>query len=183
MTTPARTLIDLAQMLRPTRLGDAIDDARRRKLIDIASFARRVDSLGSTKGTPVLRELVAARVDQPVPGSNRETRLRECFDRLGLPQPVAQHVIRDLGGSLVAQVDFAYPEAKLVVEYDGFQWHPSFSDWEYGNDRRNKLVALGWAPLHITSRQMRERPDVMRNQVLGLLAGRSTGKRPHDHLG
>ena len=48
-----------------------------------------------------------------------ESRSLFCFSGQGLPAPETQFEIRDEQGKLVARVDFAWPELKVIVEFDG----------------------------------------------------------------
>src|SRR3712207_9447547 len=52
-----------------------------------------------------------------------------------------------------ARVDFAYPELKLAIEYDG-AWHGK--PGELGRDRRrlNRLSAAGWLVVFVTAADM-----------------------------
>lgn len=59
--------------------------------------------------------------------SPQETRLRLAMLWGGLPSPTAQYVVRD-AGEFVARVDFAWPELKVAVEYDG-AWHGRRRSW------------------------------------------------------
>ena len=47
-------------------------------------------------------------------------------------------------GKLIARVDLAYPEARLVIEYDSDQWHTGVVRRHEDADRRNQLRAAGW---------------------------------------
>ena len=53
--------------------------------------------------------------------SQQETRVRLLIGRSRLPAPVAQFRIL-VEGRFVARVDFAWPEHKVALEYDGL-WH------------------------------------------------------------
>ncbi|MFN2525898.1 MAG: endonuclease domain-containing protein, partial [Actinomycetota bacterium] len=74
-----------------------------------------------------------------------------------LPLPIAQFEICD-GPSFVARVDFAYPDAKLAIEVDGYEVHGQKSTWDSDQDKRARLVSLGWRVMPITDEQIRQRP-------------------------
>jgi Protein of unknown function (DUF559) len=86
-------------------------------------------------------------------GSPQETRLRLLLHRSALPRPVAQYVVRDAAG-FVARVDFAWPEAKVAVEYEG-RWHGE-SPQQVAADRRrlNRLRAAGWTVVFVTAEDL-----------------------------
>jgi G:T-mismatch repair DNA endonuclease (very short patch repair protein) len=85
-----------------------------------------------------------------------ETRLRLLLHRSGLPVPVAQHSIRS-AGRFVARVDFAWPDQRFAVEYDG-AWHGDPDRLAEDRGRLNRLAAAGWRILFVTKGDMR-RPD------------------------
>jgi very-short-patch-repair endonuclease len=82
--------------------------------------------------------------------SPQETRARLKFLRAGFPAPVLQHEVR-VGSRLVARVDFAWPEARVAVEYDGL-WHVGdVRQMVHDRARLNALGREGWQVLHLTT--------------------------------
>ena len=162
VTTPARTLIDLAGVLSRDRLEDALDDAIRRHLVrprELEARLKRMTRRGRT-GAGVLLELVRERTVKNVPGSGQENRVRRILTRAGLPQPVRQHEIFDAGGRLVARVDLAYPDERLYIEYDG-GGHESARQRRADLERQNLLTELGWRPLRFTKVDLRAPPSAI----------------------
>jgi hypothetical protein len=101
--------------------------------------------------------------------SSQETRLRLLFGRAGLPAPVAQFRVFDEEG-FVARVDFAYPDLRIAIEYDGLG-HGGRRAFLKDKRRLNRLVAAGWIVLHVTLEDMR-RPEVLALRVAALIAQR-----------
>jgi len=97
--------------------------------------------------------------DDPWRGVVWKTFVRRTFAQAGLPTPIPQYEIVARDGSFVGRVDFAFPEARLAIEVDGYAFHSSRKDWERDRVRQNELVALGWFVLRTTKRQMTERPQ------------------------
>jgi very-short-patch-repair endonuclease len=99
-----------------------------------------------------------------------ETRLRLALARSSLPTPVAQFVVRDSGGRF-ARVDFAWPEHRVALEYEG-AWHGE--GHQVGKDRKrlNRLAAAGWLVVFVTAEDMR-RPDELFARVAMALKSRS----------
>jgi hypothetical protein len=85
--------------------------------------------------------------------SPQETRLRLLLDRAGLPAPITQFRMFDDRG-LVGRVDFAYPDLKIAIEYDGL-WHGERKAFLSDRERLNRLAAAGWTVLHVTADDMR----------------------------
>lgn len=170
VTTPTRTLVDLASSVSVNVLEEALDDALRRRLTSVRRVRARLTQLG-TRGRPGaghLAELVDARVDSPVTESPLETRFIRLIRGTGIRVPVSQYEIRSCG-RLLARVDFAYPEARVAIEIDGYRWHSGRLRWEKDLARRNALTAVGWRVLHVTSTDLDERPDDIIDMVAGAL--------------
>jgi very-short-patch-repair endonuclease len=72
--------------------------------------------------------------------------------------PIPQYGIRERG-RLLARVDFAYPDIRLAIEVDGYRWHSGRAGWEHDLERRNKLTAIGWRVIHVTSSDLEHRFD------------------------
>lgn len=146
VTTPLRTALDLAR-IRP--LEDAVvalDQflrSRRLTLADLRLAAARLTGPGCRS----VRAAVAAA--DGLAQSPQETRLRLRLHASRLPRPVAQYEVRDAGG-FVACVDFAWPEARVAVEYDGW-WHGERQNVPRDRRRLNRLTAAGWTVIFVTA--------------------------------
>jgi very-short-patch-repair endonuclease len=66
-------------------------------------------------------------------------------------------------------VDFAWPEAKLAVEYEGW-WHGE-SPQQVAADRRrlNRLTAAGWTVVFVTAADLHH-PDELTHRIAGALS-------------
>ena len=90
VTTPTRTLLDLAAIVDPATLEDALDDGIRHGLVTAKALLTRLsgtDPRGRC-GLPVLEEPAYQRVGRPLAGSRLETFVRRTFARAGLPTPI-----------------------------------------------------------------------------------------------
>ena len=101
--------------------------------------------------------------------SPQETRLRLLFLRAGLPAPVAQYRVFDDDG-LIGRVDFAYPDLRIAIEYDGL-WHGERQAFLADRRRLNRMVAAGWVILHVTVADLRH-PERLAARVRALRAER-----------
>ncbi|HEV2758046.1 MAG TPA: type IV toxin-antitoxin system AbiEi family antitoxin domain-containing protein [Acidimicrobiales bacterium] len=151
-TQPARTLIDLAGVLRRAALETVLDDCLSRRLVSVQYVQRRLDSLGrqGRSGTGTLAELLAQRTGaRPRTQSEFERRLLLALDRRDLPVPRTQYEVA-LPGGRKAFLDFAYPELQLGIEADSYEHHSSRTDWARDRTRNRLLTALGWRILPVT---------------------------------
>ncbi len=66
-----------------------------------------------------------------------------------------------LGGDsgIIGRVDFAYKDARLVLEADSRRHHSSWLDAQADRRRDAALLAAGWYVLRVTWDQLVRRPD------------------------
>ena len=67
----------------------------------------------------------------------------------GLPEPVRQ--LRVVVDDRVYFLDLAYPQVKLAIEVDGFEYHRGRGVFDRDRSRQNDLVRAGWTVLRFTS--------------------------------
>jgi very-short-patch-repair endonuclease len=94
-----------------------------------------------------------------------ETRLRWLLIKAGLPRPEVQAKLRN--GA--ARADLYYPEARLVVEYDGGNHRERLVE---DDQRQNLLVNAGYQVLRYTAVDIYQRSDVVLAQVRDALRRR-----------
>ena len=151
VTTPARTILDLASCFPSERyLEYVLQAARRKRLITYESMRATFDrhARRGLKGVRALRVVLdgwdpASRPTE----SEMETRLLQILRDHGLPEPVTQFEIRDGAGELVARTDAALPQWRIVIEYDSKQEHSDEFQVSRDSRRRNRIIAAGYAPL------------------------------------
>ncbi|KLR60783.1 hypothetical protein IMCC26207_109297 [Actinobacteria bacterium IMCC26207] len=159
VTSIARTLADLGAVVSDDRVEQALDDAIRRgySLRWITETLDRVDRPGPS-GCASLRR-VLARPDRqgPIPDSMFERSMERMAVAGGMPQPERQFCVYDgLGsthgglGILVAQLDAAWPAAKLGVEAHSARWHDGNRRGRADQRRDNRLAGLGWELLYLS---------------------------------
>jgi very-short-patch-repair endonuclease len=148
VTTPIRTVIDLAAALPIDSLEDVLHDAVRRHLVRPVDLVHRLtaEPRRGRRGIGSLIELARSITSRTAAGSRWENKVRRAIERAGLPPLARQHVINDGQGNFVAKVDLAYPEARLYIEYDGGH-HAAPRQRAADLDRQNRLSTLGWRPL------------------------------------
>lgn len=153
ITSPARTLIDLAGRLSTAALGRLVDEAVRRDLLTIEDLARCAERLRPAPGRPMrrVRAVLAVRLGGfgvgESPLEDRIGRLLQHRARLdGLVRQFPVH----LGGRRF-RLDFAQPELLIAHEVDGWKYHGSRSAFSADRERANRLIAAGWTVLRYTA--------------------------------
>jgi very-short-patch-repair endonuclease len=151
LTTPLRTALDLGR-LQP---GDDAVIALDRFLSTGLVFLDEVRTAAvPATGRDCRRIRAAVNLADGLAESPQETRLRLLVHRADLPNPVAQYRIR-VDGRFLARADFAWPEHRLALEYDG-AWHGEPSQFRRDRRRLNRLTAAGWRVIFVTAADLRD---------------------------
>lgn len=140
VTTPLRTAADLGcRLWAPHALG-AVDALMRAHGFTREDLQRLVRRYRRRRGVVQLRA-VAALAD-PRAESQPESWVRWWIVEDGLPCPEPQ-VWVTLDGERV-RLDLAYARARVLVEYDGEEFHSSKEDRDHDERRREALRDAGW---------------------------------------
>lgn len=166
VTTPARTLLDVASVVRPRELEDAIAQAERLALFDLVAVQRVLDAHRRHHGAPALRAVLSrlAGADVAETRSRLEIALLQLCDDYGLPTPVANTAIAGL------LVDFHWPGTDLIVETDGFSYHRMPTAFENDRDRDQVLMLAGYRVARFTYNQVKRQRRRTARRLRDLLA-------------
>ena len=165
ITSPARTIFDVAAVVRRRELEQALAEAYARRLARRSDFVSLLARRSSRPGTRALRALL----DDGAPALTRseaEDRLLALIRAGELPQPESN--IR-IGRH---EVDFLWREQRLVVEVDGFAFHSSRSAFERDRRRDAELGTLGFRVMRVTWRQIVNEPEALVARLAAALAVR-----------
>jgi len=162
VTTPARTLVDLARLLDAEQLGRACHEAG----ILHGTTPRQVEAVlatrGKAAGAGTLRAILHG--DEGVTLSVLERSFLERLHAAELPLPQTN---RPAGGR---RVDCRWPEQHLTVEVDGYRYHRSRHAWERDREREREAYARGDQFRRYTYGDVLERPGRMLAELRALLA-------------
>lgn len=131
---------------------------KRAGLEDFQLYVDRLDDLeryADLKRTRAIRGITkmrrAIRLMREDTDSSQETRTRIALMRYGLPCPEVNHPIRIGRSSQMFLADMAYPDLKVIVEYDG-RHHAS--QWLADIKRREALEDEGWLYVQVTAENL-----------------------------
>jgi very-short-patch-repair endonuclease len=167
VTTPSRTIVDLAATLEGRALRDAVERAQDLRRFDPDDIRDTLARAPRRAGTRRLEDLIAVIAPD---ADNARSHLERLFFALTrkarLPTPVPNHEIA--GRSR----DFAWPDQRLVVETDGYRYHSSRQAQRRDNRRDRQLTALGWRPVRFTYEEIAFEPAEVAKELVGLLSRR-----------
>ncbi|MCZ4499938.1 MAG: hypothetical protein JWQ74_2493 [Marmoricola sp.] len=141
VTTPLRTALDLGCILRRADALAALDQLRRSFGLTQQDLARSAVRYVRRRGVVQLRELIP--LSDPRAESVRESWTRLAILDAGLPAPVPQLEI-EVGGVVVVRLDHGYPDQRVAVEYDGYEFHHTEEQLAHDERRRRWLRESGW---------------------------------------
>jgi hypothetical protein len=172
VTSPARTVLDLAAELSLVDLVAVADSLLARGLVTREALEAMVDGAARRRG--VRRARRALELVEPRTRSAMETRVRVLLILAGLPRPECNVDVFDAEGQWVATVDFLYRDQRIVIEYDG-RHHGEEDQRVYDLARRNTLTRAGYVILHFSARDVLRWPERLVAEVREALdrAGKS----------
>jgi very-short-patch-repair endonuclease len=147
VTTPLRTLIDLATQLSPPQIERAINGADKFDLIDPEALRAALDERRGRRGVRALRQILD-RATFVLTETELEARFVPIARRAGLPRPLIQEGVNGF------RVDFYWPELGLIVETDGLRYHRTPAQQAKDRVRDQVHAAAGLTTLRFTHAQV-----------------------------
>ena len=150
VTSPARTLLDLATVLPARDLARALEEAEVQRLVTRRQLAALLDRSRRRAGAGPLRRALA-RYDTPaLTRSEAERQMLELIRAARLPTPRTNTQVNG------HEVDLLWPEHRLIVEIDGFTFHSTRTAFERDRARDQELQTAGYRVIRVTWRQIQE---------------------------
>jgi very-short-patch-repair endonuclease len=169
VTTIARTLFDLAAAVPSRVLERAFDQAEVLRMLDVTKIEQILDRNPRSRGTATLRAVLNDhQIATTITRSDLEERLLALIRRAELPQPKVNFHVPLLDGTLV-EVDFCWPEQRLIVEADGRAFHDTTRAFDHDRERDAELTLAGWRVVHVTWRHVTREAARTERRLRGLL--------------
>jgi very-short-patch-repair endonuclease len=160
VTSPARTLLDLAECLTERETERALDEGLSNRTLRLSAISDLISRTPVRRGRRVLNTLLERRTNSTLSRSEAEERMLALVREAHLPAPFMNMRLHGY------EVDFAWPEQHVVVEVDGYRYHSTRSAFEHDRRKDAVLLAAGWIVLRVTWEQLTDEPFV----VVALLA-------------
>jgi very-short-patch-repair endonuclease len=171
-TSPARTLVDLAGVVGDWTLRSGFERAAQRRLLDISAIEASMDP--GRRGVGSLRALVEEwRRAAPVAKKGRlksplEAKILPMVLQRGCPAPLLNAPVKIAKGRI--EVDFLWPEHRLVVEADSRDFHATAVAFERDRWRDRELMRADYATLRVTHHQAENEAEAIADTIASALA-------------
>lgn len=160
VTTVARTLVDLTDLLGSDRILRAVREAEFLRLLDLEALDAAVQRARGRRRLGALHMAMAAHTPGQIVRDELEHRFLELVRAAGLPFPETNVRIRVRGR--LYEIDCLWREQRVAVELDGRAAHARTMAFENDRARDAALNAFGLRPLRFTWRRVtRESAEVI----------------------
>ncbi len=164
LTTPARTIVDMAGELPPRRMRELVERAQDLRRFDPGRIEAVLERNRRRPGCRPLLDLIPL-LEADADGA--KSYLERLFLRLvrnrRLPEPEVNIVIEN------RQRDFVWREQRLVVEVDGYAHHSSRKAMRRDKRRDRELTAGLWRPVRFTYEEVAFEPAPTADELASLL--------------
>jgi hypothetical protein len=157
VTTVLRTAWDVAALETMPSAVAILDGMVRAGHLDVDACRRvQASARGRWRASRVAKvlPLVDGRSESPA-----ESWVRVACARAGLPVPIPQFIVV-AAGEFLGRVDLAWPEHRVIVEYEGAH---HFDELQIRRDDRRyeRLVAAGWRVIRLSAADLRNMDAVV----------------------
>lgn len=170
VTTVARTLVDLADVVPHDHLAAAVQQAERLRTFDGRAVERVLERTRNRRGpghaalSALLTELRGHELQ--LTRSALEIRFAALVERYGLPRPRTNVHVHG------REVDAWWPQAGLAVEADGWRDHGTRVVFQRDREKGNWLALRGVTLLRFTHDDVMRRPAAVADQLATALAAK-----------
>jgi very-short-patch-repair endonuclease len=159
VTSPFRTIFDLAAVLDRRGLERAWHEAQVRGLTDRVSLPVLLERYPGRRGMRNLRALLESREPVGITRNDFEEAFLALIDAYGLPRPrMNAHLA--LRGRFF-EVDALWEAQKVALELDSRSVHATPRNFESDRQRDRILLAESWRTARVTWWQLQEEPEAI----------------------
>jgi very-short-patch-repair endonuclease len=171
-TSVARTLLDLAGVLSPRELENAITQSEIHRIFDLGETQELIRRSSGRRGVARLRLAIEThdpRAERANPGLEREF-LRLCR-RANLAMPEVNVPVDLPGGHVIA--DFLWHKQRLIAETDDRASHQTETAFDGDRRRDRHLKLAGWDVIRCTWQQVTREPEELSAELRALLRSKA----------
>jgi hypothetical protein len=164
VTTPARTLLDLAPGLTEKRLTRAVNDLRHAGYLSLGDLADVLERFPRARGARRLRPFVEH--PRGPTRSDFEDVFQAFCARYDLPVPLVNTTVYGF------EVDAFFPVERVIVELDSWEFHASRTSFISDRDQDTTMLAHGIPTVRITWERLTGTPEREAPRLKRILAKR-----------
>jgi very-short-patch-repair endonuclease len=149
VTSPARTALDIAPRLTSSQLARAVNEARLSRHLRLSALEELLARSPLHPGTALLKPFI----EHPT-GPTRsefERRFTEFVREYELPTPLINTHL------LGFEIDVLFPDERVIVELDGWDFHSDRRSFERDRDRDPELLVVGYVTVRTTWERLTQR--------------------------
>lgn len=163
VTSVARTLFDLAEVVDFSRLRHAWEEADRLRLLRLRAVEEVCERGYGRRALRPIRQLLSEARASSGTRSPLEDRFSEFCQAHHLPPPQTNVTVLD------HEVDALWPAARLIVEMDSWEFHRHRAAFERDRARDTKLLLAGYRTIRLTHRRLDTEAETLAAQIRRLL--------------
>jgi very-short-patch-repair endonuclease len=170
VTSLARTLLDLTEILPAPRVRAVLEGAQRREILDFGRIHRLLERCNGRRGCGALRAALNELGETaPWTQSVLEQRFLELIRAAGLPEPQTNVIVDGY------VVDCFWPKHDLVVELDSYGYHRSQRAFEEDRRKDAAHALAGCRSLRISRERVQKEARQLMAELRALLPARPPG--------
>jgi hypothetical protein len=165
VTSPARTVVDIAPRMTDKALTRAVNDLRIARRLTLDHLGDLVARLPRHPGASRVRALIET------PNGPTRSELEDTFAAFGVrfDLPPFEFNARAAG----YEVDVLFPQQRVIVELDGYEFHRTREAFEKDRERDAVLLAAGFVVIRITWQRLTQAPEKEAERLWAILTARS----------
>jgi very-short-patch-repair endonuclease len=164
VTSPARTVLDVAPRMTDKALTRAVNDLRRPGYLRLHELATVLERFPRSRASSRLSSFLHD------PTGPTRSEFEDAFfafsKRFGFPK--SQVTARACG----FEVDVLFAEERVIVELDGWSFHNTRRSFESDRERDAELLARGFVTIRITWEQLVHDPERVAERLWAILRTR-----------
>lgn len=164
VTTIARTLLDVAVRFSEPALARTVEQTEIRRLFDLRAIGRTLARHPNHPGGAKLTQAIELYRADEFTRSDLEPIFLALCNAHGTPRPLVNHIVEG------KEVDFFWPDQRLIVETDGRATHFTLAAYEGDRARDAYLLTLGYRTMRFTELQIRTDGATVAARLAAVLA-------------
>lgn len=169
VTSPFRTIFDLAAVAPMRELERAFHEAEVREVTDRVSLPMLLERYPGWRGSRNLQALLESRQTPMITRNDFEEAFLVLVDRCAVRRPRMNAPLAIRGRFF--EIDALWEAERVAVELDSRGVHGTHKKFESDRLRDRVLVAEGWKTMRITWRQLQDEPEEIARDLRLALEG------------